>query len=78
MAGIALPPVTLVHVAGAYFVIDGHHRISVARALGQREIEAEVIVWTVATEPAETTAATTSWCSGQMSPLAGTPCITCA
>jgi ParB-like chromosome segregation protein Spo0J len=28
-----------------YFVIDGHHRISVAKMLGQREIEAEVTVW---------------------------------
>jgi hypothetical protein len=26
-------------------VIDGHHRISVARALGQLEIEANVSVW---------------------------------
>jgi hypothetical protein len=28
-------------------VRDGHHRISVARALGQRDIEAEVTVWQV-------------------------------
>jgi hypothetical protein len=42
-----LPPVVLVRVGDVYFVRDGHHRISVARALGQLEIEAEVTVWRV-------------------------------
>jgi hypothetical protein len=42
---IALPLIELVQIDDRYFVRDGHHRISVARALGQREIEAEVIVW---------------------------------
>ena len=46
--GKALPPVTLVQVGEAYFCLDGHHRISVARALGAHEIEAEVTVWQVA------------------------------
>ncbi len=45
--GIALPPVALVQVGNIYFVRDGHHRISVARALGQGDIEAEVRVWQV-------------------------------
>lgn len=40
-----LPPVVLVQVVDVYFVRDGHHRISVARALGQLDIEAEVTVW---------------------------------
>ncbi len=40
-----LPPVELVEVAGRYFVRDGHHRISVARAMGAVEIDAEVVVW---------------------------------
>ena len=40
-----LPPVTLVLVGDRYFVIDGHHRVSVAKALGQTEIEAEVTVY---------------------------------
>ncbi len=43
--GIALPPVELIQVDDTYFVRDGHHRISVARALGQLEIIAEVRVW---------------------------------
>jgi len=32
-------------VGDIYFVRDGHHRISVAKALGQLEINAEVRVW---------------------------------
>lgn len=38
----SLPPVELIQVGDVYFVRDGHHRISVARALGQPVIEAEV------------------------------------
>lgn len=46
--GRYLPPVVLVQVGDVYFVRDGHHRISVARALGQQVIEAKVLVWEVA------------------------------
>ena len=45
--GTPLPPVDLVQVGDLYFVQDGHHRISVARALGQTDIEARVTVWHV-------------------------------
>jgi hypothetical protein len=41
--GRALPAVALVQVGGLYFVRDGHHRISVARALGEVTIEAHVV-----------------------------------
>jgi hypothetical protein len=37
-----LPPVLLYKVGQVYFVVDGHHRVSVAREQGQEEIEAEV------------------------------------
>src|SRR5512140_1554754 len=37
-----LPPVLLYKVGQVYFVIDGHHRVSVAREQGQEDIEAEV------------------------------------
>jgi len=47
LAGATLPPVELIRVGNAYFVRDGHHRISVAKALGQQEIEAVVTVWQV-------------------------------
>lgn len=42
-----LPPVSLIQIGGAYFVEDGHHRISVAGALGDQAIEALVTVWQV-------------------------------
>jgi hypothetical protein len=42
-----LPPVELIQVGDLYFCLDGHHRLSVARALGQENIEAEVTVWEV-------------------------------
>jgi len=45
--GKDLPPVLLVQVGDIFFVRDGHHRISVARALGQNEIDARVTVWQV-------------------------------
>ena len=54
--GIPLPPVDLIRLGEVYFVRDGHHRISVARALGQSHIEADVRVWETypAGESAET------------------------
>jgi hypothetical protein len=45
--GKVLPPVSLVQVGDVYFVKDGHHRISVARAVGQDAIEARVTAWQV-------------------------------
>ena len=44
-SGIRLQPVVLIQVGGAYYVRDGHHRISVSRALGLATIAAEVTVW---------------------------------
>ena len=45
--GRTLPPIDLVQVGDTYFVRDGHHRISVARALGEQAIEARVVIWQV-------------------------------
>ena len=39
---ISLPPVLLYKVGQVYFVVDGHHRVSVAREQGQLFIEAEI------------------------------------
>jgi hypothetical protein len=39
---INLPPVVLYKVGQVFFVVDGHHRVSVAREQGQEFIEAEV------------------------------------
>ena len=41
-AQVPLPPVDLVKVGDIYFVKDGHHRISVARAQGQAFVDAQV------------------------------------
>jgi hypothetical protein len=43
--GQSLPPVDLIQIGDIYFVRDGHHRLSVAQILGQKEIEADVTVW---------------------------------
>ena len=39
---INLPPVVLYKVGDVYFVVDGHHRVSVAREQGQTFIDAEI------------------------------------
>ncbi|HEY5902749.1 MAG TPA: DUF4032 domain-containing protein [Anaerolineales bacterium] len=39
---ISLPPVVLYKVGEVYFVVDGHHRVSVAREQKQEFIDAEV------------------------------------
>ncbi len=41
--GEHLPPVELFKVGDIYFVRDGNHRLSVARALGQTELDAHVV-----------------------------------
>jgi hypothetical protein len=40
--GVILPPLDLVEVNGVYFVRDGHHRVSVARAHGMAYLDAHV------------------------------------
>jgi hypothetical protein len=45
LCGIGLPAISLVQVGDAYYVRDGHHRVSVARLLGEEYIEANVQVW---------------------------------
>jgi len=40
--GATFPPIDVYEVGGRYYVRDGHHRVSVARALGQLYIDADV------------------------------------
>lgn len=40
--GIVLGPIQLVKVGNIYYVRDGHHRVSVARALGIKFVEADI------------------------------------
>lgn len=46
--GVVLPPVELIQVGDVYFVRDGHHRVSVAQAMGQKAVDAEIVVLEVA------------------------------
>ena len=45
LRGVHMPPVQLIELGGRYYVRDGHHRISVAKALGESFVDAEVIRW---------------------------------
>jgi hypothetical protein len=40
--GAAIPPIEVYRVGDLYFVSDGHHRVSIAAATGQRVIDAYV------------------------------------
>jgi hypothetical protein len=40
--GATLPPISVFRLGDQHFVDDGHHRVSVARALGMTAIDAEV------------------------------------
>ncbi len=44
-SGQELPPVELIQAGDGYYVRDGHHRISVAHALGIEYIDADVTIW---------------------------------
>jgi hypothetical protein len=39
----AFPPIDVYEVGGAFFVVDGHHRVALGRQLGLRYIDADVI-----------------------------------
>jgi hypothetical protein len=41
--GEPMPPISLFRIGEVYFVRDGHHRVSVARALGRSDIDAYVV-----------------------------------
>lgn len=42
-----VPPIEVYKVGSDYFILDGHHRASVARYLGNRVIEAYITEWLV-------------------------------
>lgn len=52
LSGVPMPAVSLIQVGAVYYVRDGHHRISVARMLGEEFIEAHVLVWEIIEQPA--------------------------
>jgi ParB-like chromosome segregation protein Spo0J len=40
--GVFLPPIDVYRVGDLHFVMDGHHRVSIAVAAGHKTIEAHV------------------------------------
>lgn len=40
-----IPPIDVIQVGDAYYVVDGHHRVSAARGLRKVFIDARVTVW---------------------------------
>jgi hypothetical protein len=45
--GQPLPAISVVQVGDTYYVRDGHHRVSVARLMGEEYMEAHVQVWQI-------------------------------
>jgi hypothetical protein len=43
LTDVILPPIALYEIGGVYFVRDGNHRVSVAKAQGVKQIDAEVV-----------------------------------
>ena len=41
--GVSLPPVRLYQIKDEYYVLDGNHRVSAAKKLGYRYIEARIV-----------------------------------
>jgi hypothetical protein len=41
--GEAMPPIDVFQIGDLYFVQDGHHRVSVARGMGEKDINAHVV-----------------------------------
>jgi len=42
-SGTSLPPVSLYQIKDDYFILDGHHRVAAARALGRDTINARIV-----------------------------------
>jgi hypothetical protein len=51
--GQAMPPISVYRIGGMHFVRDGHHRVSVARAMGRKDIDAYVTQVQTAVGPGE-------------------------
>jgi hypothetical protein len=62
LRGEAIPPIEVYRVGGLHFVNDGHHRVSIAAATGQQQIDAYVTqVLTTAQPRTETAGSPGCW-----------------
>jgi hypothetical protein len=61
--GHALPPIDLIKRPDGYYVLDGRHRVSVALALGDTDIEAMVVAQAFMSGPSASLRCTTRRCS---------------
>ncbi len=52
-AGKAIPPVSLYQIKANYYIVDGHHRVTAARNLGQSTIQATILELLPSEETAE-------------------------
>lgn len=57
--GVLLPPIDVYRVGDLHFVMDGHHRVSVAMATGRKTIQAYVTEVLTRTRPTGVSAAAT-------------------
>jgi hypothetical protein len=53
--GAAIPPIEVYRIGGLHFVIDGHHRVSIAAATGQQTMDAYVTEILTSVPPKGTT-----------------------
>lgn len=53
MTGVCRPPITVCRLGSIYFVLNGHHRVSVARYLNWKTIQAHVSELPLSTPPAQ-------------------------
>jgi hypothetical protein len=59
--GEALPPIEVHRLGGLHFVDDGHHRVSIAAATGQQQIDAYVTQVLTTVPPAKTASQPGCW-----------------
>jgi hypothetical protein len=63
--GAAVPPIEVYRVGDLHFVQDGHHRVSIAAATGQRVIEAYVTEVRTAEPVSAGAEGVCRWCAGR-------------
>jgi hypothetical protein len=71
--GAQLPPISVYRVGNEHFVRDGHHRVSVARALGVAAIDAHVVDLLPTSRAQRTAASSPGVPPARITPASGAP-----